>query len=333
MHADQHAGDGTRLAVGTSDFDGFDGGERFRFNAKSGLERMADEIEKAAGGRKVSLQNTQSGAGLVTTGRRDRAPVVVIGAGVIATFTRAGLVTMAVSMLTYGGWLYVKDRRWQREHTALAMLAVTTGHIWPVQLRFRGGKGVATSLGALLIYDWRLALTPGGRAAQIFGSPSIEVNSLHRQAIGRLAEGLAVAHDMRVVHRDLKPSNVMLKRTGIAKVIDIGSAMDLRWAAARRVWSRPRARSSSDCIARRFSRTSSSSRTQTRRPVPHARHAPVKTSPYLQPSQARRACGSRPGGPLPPALASSRRPPQLAIHDLVQPHRCDQQRHEHKGHS
>ena len=37
-----------------------------------------------------------------------------------------------------------------------------------------------------------LALTPGGRAAQIFGSPSIEVNSLHRQAIDRLADGLVV---------------------------------------------------------------------------------------------------------------------------------------------
>ncbi len=41
--------------------------------------------------------------------------------------------------------------------TALALLAVTAGHIWPVQLRFRGGKGIATSLGALCIYDWRLA--------------------------------------------------------------------------------------------------------------------------------------------------------------------------------
>ena len=42
---------------------------------------------------------------------------------------------------------------------ALVMLAVTIGHIWPAQLWFRGGKGVATSLGALLIYDWRLAMT------------------------------------------------------------------------------------------------------------------------------------------------------------------------------
>ncbi|HEY9174183.1 MAG TPA: glycerol-3-phosphate acyltransferase [Verrucomicrobiae bacterium] len=44
---------------------------------------------------------------------------------------------------------------------ALAMLAVVVGHIWPVQLRFRGGKGVATSLGALLIYDWRLVIAYG----------------------------------------------------------------------------------------------------------------------------------------------------------------------------
>ena len=38
------------------------------------------------------------------------------------------------------------------------MLAVVIGHVWPVQLRFRGGKGMATSLGALLIYDFRVAL-------------------------------------------------------------------------------------------------------------------------------------------------------------------------------
>lgn len=41
----------------------------------------------------------------------------------------------------------------------LAMLAVVAGHIWPAQLRFRGGKGVATSIGALLVCDWRLAVT------------------------------------------------------------------------------------------------------------------------------------------------------------------------------
>jgi glycerol-3-phosphate acyltransferase PlsY len=42
---------------------------------------------------------------------------------------------------------------------AWAMLAVVAGHIWPAQLRFHGGKGMATSLGALAVYDLQLALT------------------------------------------------------------------------------------------------------------------------------------------------------------------------------
>jgi glycerol-3-phosphate acyltransferase PlsY len=42
---------------------------------------------------------------------------------------------------------------------ALAMVSVIAGHIWPLQLRFRGGKGMATSLGAMAIYDPYLALT------------------------------------------------------------------------------------------------------------------------------------------------------------------------------
>ena len=42
---------------------------------------------------------------------------------------------------------------------AYAMIAVVVGHIWPAQLRFRGGKGMATSLGALLTFDPWLAVT------------------------------------------------------------------------------------------------------------------------------------------------------------------------------
>ncbi len=38
----------------------------------------------------------------------------------------------------------------------LSVLAVVAGHIWPLQLGFRGGKGVGTLMGALLVFDYRL---------------------------------------------------------------------------------------------------------------------------------------------------------------------------------
>ena len=45
---------------------------------------------------------------------------------------------------------------------------------------------------------------------------------------------LAALHREGIVHGDLKPSNIMLKRTGNAKIIDIGSAFDMENAPMRR---------------------------------------------------------------------------------------------------
>ena len=43
--------------------------------------------------------------------------------------------------------------------TAVAVVAVVAGHLWPAQLKFHGGKGVMTSFGALVTFDYRLAFT------------------------------------------------------------------------------------------------------------------------------------------------------------------------------
>ncbi len=48
---------------------------------------------------------------------------------------------------------YFKLEAWA---VMLAIIAVVAGHIWPVQLSLRGGKGIATSLGSLTVFDWQL---------------------------------------------------------------------------------------------------------------------------------------------------------------------------------
>lgn len=50
---------------------------------------------------------------------------------------------------------------------AAGLVAVVAGHIWPVQLGFSGGRGVAPALGALVIYDPVLFLVLTGTAMVI----------------------------------------------------------------------------------------------------------------------------------------------------------------------
>lgn len=41
---------------------------------------------------------------------------------------------------------------------AIAMLFVVIGHMYPFWMQFRGGKGIMAGFGAVLMFDWRLAL-------------------------------------------------------------------------------------------------------------------------------------------------------------------------------
>jgi glycerol-3-phosphate acyltransferase PlsY len=76
------------------------------------------------------------------------------------------LVTMAGDFTKGAGVVWAVRHLWDDQRlTGLAMLAVVFGHIFPLQLGFRGGKGVVTSFGALVVYDFRLALAFGGLVA------------------------------------------------------------------------------------------------------------------------------------------------------------------------
>lgn len=47
---------------------------------------------------------------------------------------------------------------WRPELTSVAALGAFLGHLFPVWLKFKGGKGVATFIGILIGLEWRAAL-------------------------------------------------------------------------------------------------------------------------------------------------------------------------------
>jgi serine/threonine-protein kinase len=81
-----------------------------------------------------------------------------------------------------------------------------------------------------LLYVEDVILTDGPSQPRL--KPGVAIHVL-RDCLG----ALAALQREGVAHGDLKPANIMLKRTGAAKVVDIGSAVDLRLAGGRRVWS------------------------------------------------------------------------------------------------
>src|SRR3954470_2906353 len=52
----------------------------------------------------------------------------------------------------------VMDWLWGRDHAVLAALGAFLGHLFPVWLGFKGGKGVATYIGLLIGLAWPAAL-------------------------------------------------------------------------------------------------------------------------------------------------------------------------------
>ena len=79
------------------------------------------------------------------------AALVLTGAGIVATFTRAGLITMALSLLTYGGIVFHKSRGWKPEHTKLAMLAAVLAALVLVS---RSPQMLVTRMSTEVSQDW-----------------------------------------------------------------------------------------------------------------------------------------------------------------------------------
>jgi glycerol-3-phosphate acyltransferase PlsY len=89
---------------------------------------------------------------VLRTGRRDLAAATLVldaGKGAVAVLiTRAFLVGYAVpNMDAPGGWII-----------CTAAVAAFLGHVFPVWLGFKGGKGVAVLIGVLLALNWVVGL-------------------------------------------------------------------------------------------------------------------------------------------------------------------------------
>ncbi len=54
--------------------------------------------------------------------------------------------------------LLARDFEIAEPAVSLVLVSVIAGHIWPLPLQFRGGRGIATAIGAYLAYDPQIAL-------------------------------------------------------------------------------------------------------------------------------------------------------------------------------
>jgi glycerol-3-phosphate acyltransferase PlsY len=107
--------------------------------------------------------------GLVLTRLAGLGDVRAIGSGNIGATNvlRTGSKTLAAATLLgdlLKGTAAVLLVRYFLDESAalLAGLGALLGHVFPVWLNFRGGKGVATYIGVLLAIEWEAALAYGG---------------------------------------------------------------------------------------------------------------------------------------------------------------------------
>jgi len=72
--------------------------------------------------------------------------------------TRQGFIVFFADVLKAIASFFIAKFLFGDEYALYAGLGTVLGHCFPVLLRFRGGKGAASTLGILLVNDWRVAI-------------------------------------------------------------------------------------------------------------------------------------------------------------------------------
>ncbi|WP_020185321.1 glycerol-3-phosphate 1-O-acyltransferase PlsY [Methylopila sp. 73B] len=136
---------------------------------------------------------------VLRTGRRDLAAATLIG-----------------DMLKATAAVIIARQLWGEAAALAAGAAAFVGHVYPVWLRFKGGKGVATYLGALIGVAWPIALifaavwigvaaatrysSASALAASVAAPVMLAVVSRHPTSAAVVFAALSVA--LWVMHRD-----------------------------------------------------------------------------------------------------------------------------------
>lgn len=80
-----------------------------------------------------------------------------------------GILTLILDMGKGALAVILCHRYYGAEYAALASLFVVLGHVFPVWLGFKGGKGVATAFGVFLGLNWMIAVIVGALWLMVFG--------------------------------------------------------------------------------------------------------------------------------------------------------------------
>jgi serine/threonine protein kinase/tetratricopeptide (TPR) repeat protein len=125
-----------------------------------------------------------------------------------------------------------RDTHLNRE-VAIKVLSPSFVHDPNLLMRFRREAHVLASLNhpnIVTIYDIgreshtvyiAMELVEGKALDEILAAGAMPTRDLLDIAI-QIGAGLAVAHESGIVHRDLKPKNVMIRKDGLAKILDFG---------------------------------------------------------------------------------------------------------------
>ena len=136
-------------------------------------------------GRKRGVDVRKQGSGNIGATNVARTMGKKLGILVLVLDALKGVVPLAVWRLTDPGpHIHLAPSLAPYLYTAIG-LAPIIGHCFPVWLRFRGGKGVATALGVFLVADPLLIAIGGGLFAILYAATRIV-------SIGSLSAALAV---------------------------------------------------------------------------------------------------------------------------------------------